>query len=94
MSDKTNEVIQTSKTSISKFLAKLDKEPKVKVLGNESFIQSLGTVYTIHINGVIFSLPFDSKYHEFPKSIAELLERKLSKISKANNAKNKTTKIY
>jgi diphthamide synthase subunit DPH2 len=75
-------------------LSKLDKEKKVKVLGNESFIPTLGTVYTVHINGVIFSLPFDGKYHEFPESIAKVLERKLSKISKANIGKNNTIKIY
>jgi hypothetical protein len=94
MADKTQDVLNRNKTSMAAFLSKLDKEKKVKVLGNESFIPTLGTVYTVHINGVIFSLPFDGKYHEFPESIAKVLERKLSKISKANIGKNNTIKIY
>ena len=94
MADKTQEVLNTNKTSMAKFMAKLDKEKKVKVLGNESFIPTLGTVYTVHINGIIFSLPFDGKYHEFPESVAKILEKKLSKISKANIGKNTSVKIY
>ena len=94
MADKTQEVLSKNKTSMSAFLAKLDKEKKVKILGNESFIPTLGSVYTVHINGVIFSLPFDGKYHEFPESIAKILEKKLSKISKANIGKNSSVKIY
>lgn len=88
------DIAKRSKSKMTKFIEKLNKEPKVKVLGNESFIPTLGSVYTIHVNGVIFSLPFDGKYHEFPESIAALLEKKLSKISKANIAKNSTIKIY
>jgi len=88
------DIVKKSKTKMSSFIEKLNKEPKIKVLGNESFIPTLGSVYTIHINGVIFSLPFDGKYHEYPESIAKLLEKKLSKISKANIAKNSTIKIY
>jgi hypothetical protein len=94
MAETNFDVLQKNKTSTTQFIEKINKEKKVKVLGNEGFIQSLGTVYTIHINGVIFSLPFDGKYHEFPESIAKILEKKLGKIAKANNAKNETAKIY
>jgi diphthamide synthase subunit DPH2 len=94
MAETNFDVLQKNKTSTTQFIEKINKEKKVKVLGNEGFISSLGTVYTIHINGVIFSLPFDGKYHDFPESIAKILEKKLSKIAKANNAKNETAKIY
>jgi hypothetical protein len=94
MVETNSDIAKRSKSKMTKFIEKLNKEPRLKVLGNESFVPTLGSVYTIHVNGVIFSLPFDGKYHEYPKSIAELLERKLSKISKANIAKNSTIKIY
>ena len=35
MADKMQEVLSKNKTSMSSFLAKLDKEKKVKILGNE-----------------------------------------------------------
>lgn len=92
---KTNvDVHADHKNVVTAFTTKLAKEKKVKVLGNEGLVPFLGTVFTIHVNGVIVSLPLDGKYHEFPESLAKLLERKLSKISKINLAVNKTTKIY
>lgn len=76
------------------FINKLRKQKKVKVLGNEGLVPFLGTVFTIHVNGVTVSLPLDGKYHEFPEGIAKLLERKLSKIAKINLPVNSTEKIY
>jgi hypothetical protein len=84
------EVKETVKKTVTGFA----KQKKVKVLGNEGLIPFLGTVFTIHVNGFTVSLPLDGKYHEFPEGIAKLLERKLAKISRANLAVNKTTKIY
>jgi hypothetical protein len=92
---KTNvDINEDRKSFTTSFANRLSKEKKVQVLGNESLIPFLGTVFTIHVNGVVVSLPLDGKYHEFPESIAELLQKKLSKISKANLAVNKTAKIY
>jgi hypothetical protein len=92
---KTNIDVNVERKNLaSAFTSKLSKEKKVKVLGNEGLVPFLGTVFTIHVNGVVVSLPLDGKYHEFPVSIAELLQKKLSKISKANLAVNKSTKIY
>jgi hypothetical protein len=92
---KTNiDLNEERKNLASSFTTKLSKEKKVQVLGNEGLVPFLGTVFTIHVNGVVVSLPLDGKYHEFPLSIAELLQKKLSKISKANLAVNKSTKIY
>jgi hypothetical protein len=73
---------------------RLSKEKKVQVLGNEGLVPFLGSVFTIHVNGMTVSLPLDGKYHEFPASVAELLQKKLSKISKANLAINKTNQLY
>jgi hypothetical protein len=87
-------VAKELKENKNKFRGKLAKQKKVKILGNEGLIPFLGTVFTIHVNGMTVSLPLDGKYHEFPEGIAKLLERKLSKISKANLAVNTTTKIY
>jgi hypothetical protein len=92
---KTNiDLNEERKNLASSFTAKLSKEKKVQVLGNEGLIPFLGTVFTIHVNGFTVSLPLDGKYHEFPESIAELLQKKLSKISKGNLAVNNTIKIY
>jgi hypothetical protein len=92
---KTNIDVNVERKNLaSSFTNKLSREKKVQVLGNEGLIPFLGTVFTIHVNGLTVSLPLDGKYHEFPSSIAELLQKKLSKISKANLAVNKTTKIY
>jgi hypothetical protein len=92
---KTNvDVHSEHKTIVGAFTTKLKNAKKVKVLGNEGLIPFLGTVFTIHVNGIVVSLPLDGKYHEFPEPIAKLLERKLSKISRANLSVNKTTKIY
>jgi hypothetical protein len=92
---KTNiDLNEERKNLASSFTTKLSREKKVQVLGNEGLVPFLGTVFTIHVNGVVVSLPLDGKYHEFPASIAELLQKKLSKISKGNLAVNKTTKIY
>jgi hypothetical protein len=92
---KTNiDLNEERKNLASSFTTKLSREKKVQVLGNEGLVPFLGTVFTIHVNGVVVSLPLDGKYHEFPESIAELLQKKLSKISKGNLAVNKSTKIY
>ena len=92
---KTNiDLNEERKNLASSFTNKLSKEKKVQVLGNEGLVPFLGTVFTIHVNGFTVSLPLDGKYHEFPASIAELLQKKLSKISKGNLAVNTTTKIY
>lgn len=92
---KTNiDINEDRKNFTTTFTNRLSKEKKVKVLGNEGLVPFLGTVFTIHVNGVVVSLPLDGQYHEFPESIAELLQKKLSKISKANLAVNKTAKIY
>jgi len=92
---KTNTDLNEERKNLTLSLSnRLSKEKKVQVLGNEGLIPFLGTVFTIHVNGFTVSLPLDGKYHEFPESIAELLQKKLSKISKGNLAVNNTIKIY
>lgn len=74
-------------------IQKLRTEPRVKVFGNQIFRDQLGETYTFLVNGLPVSINFDGTYQEYPKSIAELLEDKLSRIAKANTRQNINTRI-
>lgn len=72
---------------------KLKKEPRVKVYGNEIFQDQLGEVYTFLYNGLPVTIKFNGSYQEYPESVANLLESKLSEIAKANTRKTINTRI-
>jgi hypothetical protein len=74
-------------------IAKLKAEPRVKVLGMESFQNQLGEVYTFLYNGMPVTIKFDGTYQEYPESVAKLLESKLSEIARANVRRNTNVKI-
>jgi hypothetical protein len=87
-------IAQEVKKNKETFQTYLANQNKKKVIGSEALVPFLGTVFTIHVNGITVSLPLDGKPHEFPAGIANLLEKKLAKIAKANLRVNKTTKLY
>jgi hypothetical protein len=74
-------------------IQQLKKEPRVKVYGNEIFQDQLGETYTFLYNGLPVTIKFDGSYQEYPESVAQLLESKLSEIAKANTRKNINTRI-
>lgn len=67
--------------------ARLAKEPKVMVYGNPLYKTFLGDAYSFMYQGNPVTLKFDGKEHPFPKTIAELLQKKLDASANANTAK-------
>ena len=65
-------------------LAKLAAEPKVKLIGDTLYKEKLGDSYSFLFNGRIVGIRFDGSVQEYPKTIADLLLKKLSAISKAS----------
>lgn len=72
---------------------KIKKENRVRVYGNPMFVPSLGETYTFLYNGNPVSIDFDGEYHEYPETIARLLEKKLAATARANTSKNINTQI-
>jgi hypothetical protein len=75
------------------FIQKLKKEPLVKVHGAKVFQKTLGDYYTFLINGYSVTIYFDGSYQEYPKSIAELLNRKLDDIAVSVSPVNQDVKL-
>ena len=86
-------VVKRAHTAGRKLLAKLRREPKVKVYGAPSFKKSEGPYYTFLFNGIPVTIKFDGTWQEFPSSIAEHLNRKLEKIAAALAPVEKEVKI-
>ena len=78
----------------SALVKKYKSEPKVKVLGSTMFQQYCGDRYTFTFNGFPVSIDFDGEYHEFPQTIAKVVERKLKEIAEANSPKKVNTQVY
>lgn len=75
------------------FIRRLKKEPRVRVFGNKMYKESIGSPYTFLFNGLPVSIKFDGTYQEYPKTIAEVLERKLLAIAEANTPKQVNVEI-
>ena len=96
MADAIKKVTKPTRNKMSadqERVAKISKMPKVKVYGNPMFVPSLGETYTFLYNGNPVSIDFDGEYHEYPKVIAELLEKKLAATARANTSKTVNTQI-
>lgn len=81
------------KKEAESFIQKLKKEPLEKVHGAKVFQKTLGDYYTFLINGYSVTIYFDGTYQEYPKSIAELLRRKLDDIAIAISPVNQDVKL-
>lgn len=64
--------------------AKLKKEPKVPVYGNPLYKPFMGDVYSFDYQGNGVSIKFDGTMQYYPKTIAELLMKKLDKAAMSN----------
>ncbi|SRR5690554_3488049 len=75
------------KNEQAKFAERMKKEKKVKVFGNPMYAQFVGKTYTYLHNGLPVTITFDGEHYEYPETIAKNLEKKLSRIAKANTPK-------
>jgi hypothetical protein len=78
----------------SALVRKYKSEPKVEVMGSTMYKPYLGSRYTFTFNGFPVSIEFNGKPQKFPKTIAEVLQRKLNEVAEANAPKNVDTQLY
>lgn len=67
-----------------KFLARLKKEPRVKILCSKAYAPYFGTTYTALMNTVPVTVKFDGTYQEFPETIAKWLQDKFIRVTESN----------
>lgn len=84
---------KTYTEDMKRFIRRLQKEPRVKVYGNEVFQSHMGKSWTFTFNNVDVTLKFDGTYQEFPQSIAKRIEKKLERTSRAIASKNINVQI-
>lgn len=90
LSDKSTKALATDNTVLAKDrkkAIKLAKEEKVGIYGNPLYKQFLGDVYSFLYQGNPVTIKFDGTTQFFPKTIAELLQKKLDASANANVAK-------
>lgn len=71
----------------AKRMKKLSEEPKVEVYGNPLYEEFLGSTYSFLYNDYPVFITFDGKMYKYPKTIANLLQKKLDAAARANTAK-------
>ena len=86
--------MKNRKRDNSALVRKYKNEPKVGVMGSTMYKQFCGDRYTFTFNGFPISIDFDGKIHQFPKTIAKVVERKLQEIAEANAPKKVNQEIY
>ena len=67
-----------AKKQTNELLTKLSKEPKVKMKVPKYFKAHFGDVLTFTFNGLPVTVYFNDTMQEFPQSIAQEIETKLS----------------
>lgn len=70
-----------AKKQTNEFLMKLSKEPKVKLKIPKYYKAHFGDVLTFTFNGLPVTVEFNDRVQEFPQSIAQEIELKLSALS-------------
>ena len=68
-------------------MRKLAAEPRVEVYGNPLYEEFLGSSYSFLFNDIPVVITFDGQTYRYPKTIAELLQKKLDAAARANTAK-------
>jgi hypothetical protein len=94
MADKTAKLERTLKLADSQYrkdsesrIKKLKAQPKVGVYGNPLYKDFLGKTYSFLYQDFPVSITFDGKTYMYPKTIAELLQKKLDAAARANAPK-------
>lgn len=80
LSERSTRAIPTDKSYAERNRRRLERlkaEPKVKVYGNPLYKTYLGDVYSFDYQDFPVSISFNGAWHEYPKTIAELLMKKL-----------------
>ena len=68
-------------------LNKCKNDEKVTRTISKLYAPIIGRVYTFALNGIPVTIYCDGKPHEYPKFIAEIIDRKINEISESNTYK-------
>lgn len=68
-------------------LNKCKNDEKVTRTISKLYAPIIGRVYTFALNGIPVTVYCDGKPHEYPKFIAEIIDRKINEISESNTYK-------
>lgn len=68
-------------------LNKCKNDEKVIRTISKLYAPIIGRVYTFALNGIPVTIYCDGKPHEYPKFIAEIIDRKINEISESNTYK-------